>query len=196
MSKLEYASYITGALAELMVQQRDAVGFTIYDEKVRTYMPPHATKSYLKEILRQLETLQAGNKTGTADSLHVIAERIKRRGLVIILSDLFDRPAEVMSALRHFRHKKNEVIVMQILDPLERSFAFGRDAVFKDLETAEELITQPWHIQKAYQQEMKQFLDSYKRECRENNIDYILLDTSTPFDVALFEYLHKRQRIG
>jgi uncharacterized protein (DUF58 family) len=196
MSKLEYASYVTGALAELMVQQRDAVGFTIYDEKVRTYMPPHATKSYLKEILRQLETLQAGNKTGTADSLHVIAERIKRRGLVIILSDLFDRPAEVMSALRHFRHKKNEVIVMQILDPLERSFAFGRDAVFKDLETAEELITQPVHIQKAYQQEMKQFLDSYKRECRENNIDYILLDTSTPFDVALFEYLHKRQRIG
>ena len=196
MTKLEYASYITGALAELMVQQRDAVGFTIYDEKVRTYMPPHATKSYLKEILRQLESLQAGNKTGTADSLHVIAERIKRRGLVIILSDLFDRPSEVMSALRHFRHKKNEVIVMQILDPLERSFAFGRDAVFKDLETAEELITQPVHIQKAYQQEMKQFLDSYKRECRENNIDYILLDTSTPFDVALFEYLHKRQRIG
>jgi uncharacterized protein (DUF58 family) len=196
MSKLEYASYITGALAELMVQQRDAVGFTIYDEKVRTYMPPHATKSYLKEILRQLETVQAGNKTGTADSLHIIAERIKRRGLVIILSDLFDRPAEVMSALRHFRHKKNEVIVMQILDPLERSFAFGRDAVFKDLETAEEMITQPWHIQKAYQQEMKHFLDSYKKECRENNIDYILLDTSTPFDVALFEYLHKRQRIG
>ena len=196
ITKLEYASYITGALAQLMVQQRDAVGFTIYDEKVRTYMPPHATKSYLKEILRQLEKLEASNRTATADSLHIIAERIKRRGLVIILSDLFDRPDQVMSALRHFRHKKNEVIVMQILDPMERSFAFGRDAVFKDLETAEELMTQPWHIQKAYQQEMKRFLDSYKRECRENNIDYILLDTSIPFDVALFEYLHKRQRIG
>jgi uncharacterized protein (DUF58 family) len=196
MPKLEYASYISAALAELMVQQRDAVGFTIYDERVRTYMPPHATKSYLKEILRQLETLEAGNKTGTANSLHIIAERIKRRGLVIILSDLFDRPAEVMTALRHFRHKKNEVIVMQVLDPMERSFAFGRDAVFKDLETSEELTTQPWHIQKAYQEEMRNFLDTYKRECRENNIDYILLDTSTPFDVALFEYLHKRQRIG
>jgi len=196
ITKLEYASYITGALAQLMVQQRDAVGFTIYDEKVRTYMPPHATKSYLKEILRQLEKLEASNRTATADSLHIIAERIKRRGLVIILSDLFDRPDQVMSALRHFRHKKNEVIVMQILDPMERSFAFGRDAVFKDLETAEELMTQPWHIQKAYQQEMKRFLDSYKRECRENNIDYILLYTSIPFDVALFEYLHKRQRIG
>ncbi len=196
ISKLEYASYITAALSHLMIQQRDAVGLTIYDEKIRTHLPPHATKSYLREILKQLENLEPGNKTGTANSLHEIAERIKRRGLAIILSDLFDQQDEVMTALRHFRHKKNEVIVMQILDPLERSFAFGRDAVFKDLETSEELTTQPWHIQKAYQESIKSFLQSYKRSCRENAIDYVLLDTSTPFDVALFEYLHKRQRMG
>ena len=196
MKKLEYAAYVCAALAQLMVQQRDAVGLMTYDEKIRTYMPPHATKSYLREILRQLQLTEAGNKTGTANSLHTIAERIKRRGLVIILSDLFDKPNEIMTALRHFRHKKNEVIVMQILDPMERSFAFGQDAVFKDLETSEELMTQPWHIQKAYQEEMKKFLDMYKKECRENNIDYVLLDTETPFDVALIEYLHKRQRIG
>lgn len=196
MKKLEYATYIAAALAHLMVQQRDAVGLTLYDEAVRTYMPPHATKSYLREILIQLERAEGGKATGTAASLHQIAERIKRRGLVIILSDLFDKPAEVMSALRHFRHKKNEVIVMQILDPLERSFAFGRDAVFKDLETGEELTTQPWHIQKAYQESMAEFLENYKTSCRENNIDYVLLDTTTPFDVALSEYLHKRSRIG
>lgn len=196
MSKLDYASYIAAALAQLMVQQRDAVGLTLYDEKIRTYLPPHATKSYLREILRQLETFTPTNKTSTAESLHQIAERIKRRGLVIILSDLFDDPAEVMTALRHFRHKKNEVIVMQILDPMERSFALGRDAVFKDMETSEELMTQPWHIQKAYQEEMNKFLEYYKKSCRENNIDYVLLDTTTPFDVALFEYLHKRQRMG
>ena len=196
ISKLEYASFIAASLSQLMIQQRDAVGLTLFDERINTYMPPHATKSYLKEIMRQLQAAKAGNKTGTANSLHEIAERIKRRGLVIILSDLFDKPPEVMTALRHFRHKKNEVVVMQILDPLERSFAFGRDAVFKDLETAEELMTQPWHIQRAYQQSMKEFLDNYKRGCRENNIDYVLLDTATPFDVALFEYLHKRQRMG
>ena len=196
ISKLEYGKYIAASLANLMVQQRDAVGLTVYDEAVRSYMPPHATKSYLKEILRQLELLEPTNKTGTANSLHQIAERIKRRGLVIIISDLFDNAAEVMSAFKHFRHKKNEVIVMQILDPLERSFAFGRDAVFKDLETAEELTTQPWHIQKAYQDSMKTFLETYKKSCRENNIDYVLLDTSMPFDVALFEYLHKRQKMG
>jgi uncharacterized protein (DUF58 family) len=196
ISKLEYASYIVASLAHLMVQQRDAVGLTVYDETIRTYMPPHATKTYLKEILRRLEQLEASNKTAIADSLHQIAERIKRRGLVIILSDLFDKPDQVMSALRHFRHKKNEVVVMQVLDPLEKSFAFGKDAVFKDLETKEELTTQPWHIQKAYQEAMKQFLERYKKECREHAIDYVLLDTATPFDVALIEYLHKRQKMG
>ncbi|MDI6766263.1 MAG: DUF58 domain-containing protein [Bacteroidota bacterium] len=196
MTKLKYASYITAALSQLMVQQRDAVGFTIYDEKVRLYMPPHATKSYLREILRQLELVSASNKTATASALHLIAERIKRRGLVIILSDLFDNPSEVMAALRHFRHKKNEVIVMHILDPLELSFAFGRDAVFKDMETSEELTTQPWHIQRSYQEEMKIFLNNYKKECRDHKIDYVRLDTSTPFDVALFQYLNKRKRLG
>ncbi|HUL44906.1 MAG TPA: DUF58 domain-containing protein [Bacteroidota bacterium] len=196
ISKLTYGSYIAAALAHLMVQQRDAVGLTIYDEQVRVSMPPHSTKTYLREILRQLETLTAANKTSTANSLHHIAEQIKRRGLVIILSDLFDQPHDVVSALRHFRHKKNEVIVMQILDPLERSFAFGGEALFKDLETAEEVMTQPWHIEKAYREEMKNFVERYKRECHENNIDYVLLDTGTPFDVALIEYLHKRLRMG
>jgi uncharacterized protein (DUF58 family) len=196
MSKLEYASYIAAALSYLMVQQRDAVGLTVYDEKIRTHLPPHATKSYLKAILKQLEITEGSNKTGTASSLHQIAERIKRRGLVIILSDLFDKTNEVAAAFKHFRHKKHEVIVMQVLDPLERSFAFGGDAVFKDMETSEEITTQPYHLQKAYQEEMKKFLDFYKKECRENNIDYVLLDTATPFDIALFQYLSKRQRVG
>jgi uncharacterized protein (DUF58 family) len=195
MKKIEYASYIAAALAYLMVEQRDAVGLTVYDKEVRLSLPPHATRIYLKQILKELELLQPGTTTRTAASLHRVAEQIKRRGLVVILSDLFDDPVEVMKACKHFRHKRNEVIVMQVLDPLERSFAFGSDAVFKDMETSEELTTQPWHIQRAYQEAMKEFLEFYKRECRENAIDYVLLDTSTPFDTALFEYLTKRRRM-
>ncbi|MGB2869366.1 MAG: DUF58 domain-containing protein [Bacteroidota bacterium] len=196
LKKVEYASFIAAALSYLMIEQRDAVGLTVYDEKVRTSLPPRATRSYLKELLRELETLRPANKTGTAQSLHEVAERIKRRGLVIILSDLFDDPAQVMAAFKHFRYKGNEVVVMQVLDPLERSFAFGGDAIFRDMETKEEVMTQPWHIQKAYQQSMKDFLDYYKRQCRENNIDYVLLDTRMPFDKALFEYLNKRKRMN
>ena len=195
LKKIEYASYLAAALGYLMIEQRDAVGLTVYDERVRTSLPPRATKLYLQQILRELEALKPGNKTGTAQSLHEVAERIKRRGLIVILSDLFDDPAQVMTALKHFRHRGNEVIVMQVLDPLERSFAFGTDAVFRDMETKEELLTQPWHIQTAYRESMHQFLDFYKRECRENAIDYVLLDTATPFDRALFEYLNKRKRI-
>jgi uncharacterized protein (DUF58 family) len=195
LKKIEYASYVAAALGYLMIEQRDAVGLTVYDERVRTSLPPRATKLYLQQILRELEMLQPGNKTGTAQSLHEVAERIRRRGLIVILSDLFDDPTHVMTALKHFRHRGNEVIVMQVLDPLERSFAFGTDAVFRDMETKEEMLTQPWHIQTAYRESMHKFLDFYKRECRENAIDYVLLDTATPFDRALFEYLNKRKRI-
>ena len=195
LKKFEYASYIAAALSFMMIEQRDAVGLTLFDEGIRVSLPPRATRSYLKEILKELESAQPANKTGTSASLNLIAEQIKRRGLVIVLSDLFDKPESVMTALKHFRHKGHEVVVMQVLDPLERSFAFDSDAIFKDLETQEELMTQPWHIQKAYQQSMQEFLDFYKRRCRDNNIDYVLLDTSTPFDKALFQYLNKRKRM-
>ena len=195
LSKIQYASYVSASLAYLMVEQRDAVGLTIYDEKVRTTIPPRATKSNLRQLLQELENLVPSNKTGIAASLHKVAEQIKRRGLVIVLSDFFDNPMDVLTAFKHFRHKGNEVIVMQVLDPMERSFAFGTDAIFRDIESREELMTQPWHIQRAYQDSMRQFLENYKRECRENAIDYLLLDTSTPFDKALMEYLTKRRRL-
>ncbi|MCX6121761.1 MAG: DUF58 domain-containing protein [Ignavibacteriales bacterium] len=196
LKKFEYASYVAAALSFLMIEQRDAVGLTLFDEGIRVSLPPRATRSYLKEILKELESAKPAKKTGTSASLNLIAEQIKRRGLVIVLSDLFDTPESVMTALKHFRHKGHEVVVMQILDPLERSFAFDGDAIFKDLETQEELMTQPWHIQTAYRQSMQEFLDFYKRQCRDNNIDYVLLDTSTPFDKALFEYLNKRKRMN
>lgn len=196
ISKLVYASYVAAALAYLMVQQRDAVGLTVYDQSIRTSLPPHATQAYLRKILLDLERVQPGNSTGTAASLHRIAEQMQRRGLAVILSDLFDDPSEVLAALKHFRHNHHEVLVLQILDPLERSFAFGGDAVFKDLESGEEMMSQPYHLQRAYQKEMQAFVERYKRECRENNIDYVLMDTATPFDTALFQYLTKRRRMG
>ncbi|MBP1691814.1 MAG: hypothetical protein H6Q32_1166, partial [Bacteroidetes bacterium] len=148
-----------------------------------------------RQILAALQNLRGGSGTAAGRSLHLVAERIRRRGLVIILSDLFDDPDQVLAAFKHFRHKKNEVIVMQVLDPLERSFAFGEDATFEDLETQERMVTQPWHVRRAYAESMKAFVERYKRECREHQIDYVLLDTHTPFDVALMEYLSKRQRL-
>jgi uncharacterized protein (DUF58 family) len=195
LTKLEYASYLAASLSFMMIKQQDAVGLALFDEALSTYLPPHASKAYLRQLLIALQRVVPSGKTGAGVALHQVADRIRRRGLVIIISDLLDDQDAVIGALKHFRHKKNEVIVMQVLDPRERSFAFGGDAVFKDLESGETLRTQPWHIQISYQQAMRAFLERFKRECRENFVDYVLLDTATPFDVALLEYLSKRERI-
>ena len=196
LRKIDYAAFLVAALSYMMVKQQDAVGLATFDEQITGYLPPHATRGYLRQILVALERLQAGRGTGAGKALHQVADRIRRRGLVIVVSDLLDNPDEVLGALKHFRHKKNEVIVMHVLDPLERSFAFGGDAVFRDMETAERMMTQPWQIQKAYREQMASFIARYRRECLEQYVDYVLLDTATPYDIALVEYLSKRAKLS
>jgi uncharacterized protein (DUF58 family) len=195
VNKLEYSSYLCAALSYLMLKQRDSVGLVIFDQKIKKYIPPKSTLSHLHNVLRELDKLSPSEPTNISSALHQMAERIKRRGLIILLSDLFDQPEEIISGLKHFRHKKHEVIVFHILDPKERSFAFENEAIFKDLETNEEIMTSPWQIRKEYQERLKELLNRYTLECRESMIDYVLLDTSVPFDRALFSYLNKRQRL-
>lgn len=195
ISKLEYSLTLTAALSYLMIKQQDAAGLALYSDKINKYFPPKASRPYLQEILKSLSSVSASDKTNTAKSLHSIAEKIKRRGLVIIISDFFDDIRETLAALKHFRYNKNDVIVFQVLDPLEKSFSFGKDAVFKDMETEEEMTTQPYQIQKAYKEAMGDFINKIKSECLNSNIEYNLLDTSTPFDKALFNYIQKRSRL-
>lgn len=195
MSKLDYAKTLVAALSYLMVKQQDAAGLSLYSDKIDKYFPPKSSRSYLQEIYKSLSDAKASSKTNTAASLNSIAEKITRRGLVIIVSDLFDEISKVLTSLKHFRYKKNEVIVFQILDPAERSFSFGRDAVFKDLETGEEITTQPYQIQKAYKEAMNEFILKIKSECLNSGIEYNLIDTSMPFDKALLNYIQKRSRL-
>lgn len=195
ISKLNYSVILVAALSYLMIKQQDAVGLSLYSEKIDRYFPPKATRAYLQEILKSLSIVKASSKTNTAASLNSIAEKIKRRGLVVIVSDFFDDINSILSALKHFRYKNNEVIVFQILDPIERSFSFGRDAIFKDLETGAEMTTQPYQIQKAYKEAMNTFINKIKSECLNSNIEYNLIETSTPFDKALLNYIQKRSRL-
>jgi uncharacterized protein (DUF58 family) len=195
LKKIEYGAYLAASLSYMMIKQQDAVGLGLFDEALTTYLPPHATRGYLRQILGTLESIRPRHRSGSSRALHQVADRIRRRGLVIVISDLLDDPSSVMTALRHIRHKKNEVIIMHVLDPLEKSFAFGGPALFQDMETGEKLTTHPWQIMNSYQHAMKDFLDFYKRNCRENGIDYLLLDTTTPFDTALTQYLSRRERL-
>lgn len=195
LTKLNYASILAASLMYLMIKQQDAVGLTLYSDKVETMLNPRSNRGYLTELLKTLASANPTGSTQTATCLNLLAEKVKRRGLVIIISDFFDNIESVLTAIRHFRYKKNEVILFQILDPLERSFDFGRDAVFRDLETSEEIITQPFQIQKAYREAMQEFTSRLKEECLNSGIEYNLLDTSTPFDKALFSYFKKRSRL-
>lgn len=195
LTKLEYGSYIAASLAYLMLLQRDAISLTTYDTQIQNFIHPRATDSNLKLILHGLNNIQSTDKTGTARCLNEIADKVKRRGLVVIISDLFDDQKEVLSALRHFKYSKNEVIVFQVLDPIELSFLSGNPVTLKDVETQEEMYSQPFVIQKAYREAVKEFTETYKNECAKSDIDYIMLSTDNSFDKALINYLSKRMKM-
>lgn len=195
ISKLNYSITLAAALSYLMIHQQDAVGLTLYSEKINKFLPPKSSRAYLQEILKSLINVIPSEKTNTAESLSEGAEKLKRRGLVVIISDFFDDINSVLKALKHFSYKKNEVIVFQILDPMEKTFSFGKDAIFKDLETGDELTTQPHQIQKAYREAMNDFTNKIKSECLNSNIDYNLIETSDPYDKALLRYIQKRAKL-
>lgn len=195
LTKLEYASYLSASIAYLMLLQRDSISLTTYDTKIRSYIPPHSTKANLQLILKELSNVQSLYETGTAKCLNEIADKVKRRGLVVIVSDFFDNQKEVINAMKHFRYNKNEVIIFQILDPVELSFLDGNPVTLKDMETNDEIYSQPFAMQKSYREAVNEFIDTYKTECRKNNIDFITISTSTPFDSALLSYLNKRKKL-
>lgn len=195
ISKFEYSSCLAAAISYLLIKQRDAVGLALYDTKIRTYLPPRSKQSYLNEILKTIAATEPANQTGTAQALDELAERIKRRGLVVIFSDFFDETQSVINALKHFRHRNHDVLAFHILDPREIDFKFGSSATFRDLETNEEIITQPYQIQRTYSKAVKEFINQIKRECYQHNIDYQLINTSEPFDKALRDYMAKRSRM-
>ncbi len=196
ISKLEYGSYLAAALSYLMLRQQDSPGLLVYDEKIRSYIPPRGAHSHINNILKELTRIEASEKTDAALAFHELADRIKRRGLIIVISDLFDNPEKMLVGLKHFRHRKHEVIVFQVLDPFERYFSYKTEARFRDMETDQLLLTNPHQIRKEYIERLKEFIESFSRSCRDSLIDYHLLDTSVPFDKALFGYLAKRSRLG
>jgi uncharacterized protein (DUF58 family) len=196
-SKFRYATSLAAALSYLMLKQRDAVGLLLYHHQIETYVPPRSMQSHLQVLLKTIAQAQPQKETKMAPAFHDLAERISRRGLVIVLSDLLDDPAEVLKGLRHFRHLGHEVIVFHLLDPRERDLDFRDETRFYDLEAPNEtLTTQPQHIHHEYRAMMDDLIQSYRTGCAEARIDYALLDTATPFDTALSRYLVQRKKIG
>ena len=195
LSKLEYACFLAASLAYLMVRQQDSVGLVVFAKGIQERLPPHSTTAHLNELLRALEQVKPGGETDTAAPFHHLAEMIKRRGLIVILSDLLDDEREVLRALRHFRHRRHEVIIFHILDPAERHFPYSRLSDFVDLETGDRLQVDPRFVRRDYLEQMEAFVANYRRGTTESAIDYILAETTTPYDRLLLSYLSRRSKV-
>ena len=194
VTKLQYGSFLAAALAYLMNRQRDAVGLIAFDDEIIEMRPASARAGHLTSLLVTLERLKLGDQTNVAKPLKDLAEAIRKRGLVVLISDLLDDPDRVLEGLKHFRYRGTEVIVFQILDPAELNFPFEQVARFRDVETSEEVLAVPSTVRPMYLRAIQDLQEQYRRELQLAGIDYVMLDTSVPLETGLMSYLMTRRR--
>ncbi|HEY4759840.1 MAG TPA: DUF58 domain-containing protein, partial [Thermoguttaceae bacterium] len=192
ISKLEYAQCAAAALAYLILNQQDSVGLVAFDEQIRSFVRHSSNPIQIKQLLQVMETTAGSRKTSTGPIFHNLAERLKKRGIVIILSDMFDNLDAMIAGLKHFRHRRHEVIVMHVLDPAELDFPFQQNMLFRGLEQLPEVLVESRAVRKAYLEEFNRFIHELKKGCRRHRIDYVLLRTDQPLEVVLSTYLASR----
>jgi len=185
VSKLQYAQFVASALGYMVLQQQDSVGLAIFDDMVRRYLKPAGQPTHLKELLHQMDATPAREKTDMGAIFHDLAERFKKRGVVVVLSDLFDDVPRLLKGLSHFRHRRHEVIVFHILDPAELEFPFRETTLFKGMEGLPDVVAEPHALRKAYQEELRIYLDALKKGCQMIDIDYVPLQTDQDLDGPL-----------
>jgi uncharacterized protein (DUF58 family) len=194
VTKFDYGCTLTASLAYLILRQQDAAGLVTFSNRIENIIPPRAKRDYLTQIVNALENQGPGGETNVAKILEEIAGQIKRRGMVILVSDLLDEPAPILKALRLFRFKGNDVIVFHILDQAELDLPFEGNILFEDLEAAHiNVIADPRAIRQTYRQVVEEFTNHMRQECHDSSIDYQLISTSTPLDRALASYLSWRE---
>ena len=191
-SKLEYAQSLAAALGTIVLRQRDSVSLTTFDNQVREFVSESGKASHWRELIEVLEQAVAEHKSALGPTLHEISSRIKRRGIVVLVSDLLGDVDQLLAGLKHLRHQRHEVIVLQTLDPAEIDFSFERTTMFQGLEAMPGILAEPRGIRKAYLDELQSFFERIEIGCRSMQIDYERLRTDQPFDEALRKVLTKR----
>jgi uncharacterized protein (DUF58 family) len=194
LSKFEYSQYLAASLAHLMIHQQDAVGMVTFDTQVRRYIPARSRPNHLRVILQELSETKPGDETAVAPILHDIADRAHRRGMMIVISDLFDDPEEILRALYHFRYRKHEVLLLHVMAEEELTFPYDQSSEFRDLEVAGHRVQiDPRAIRAEYLDHVRRHLGRIEMGCGQMNIDYVPMSTRTDFDVALSHYLAQRK---
>jgi uncharacterized protein (DUF58 family) len=193
-SKFDYGSTLTASLAYLMLKQQDAVGLITFSNRIERMIPPKATHGHLFAILKELEDRRPSGETSAGLVLQEIAGSLRRRGLIILISDLLDESEEVLRGLKQLRSRGSDVMVFHLLDRDELEFPFEEPTLFKDMEEDIKLLTDPGSIRSAYLKEINSLIEGYKQSCASYLIDYSLFDTSIGLDQALARYLRWREK--
>ncbi|MGB7952146.1 MAG: DUF58 domain-containing protein [Candidatus Binatia bacterium] len=193
VTKFDYGCTLTASLAYLILRQQDAAGVVTFSDRIDAFIPPRAKRDYLSQILHALENRGPAGETDVGKILEEIAGQIKRRGLVVLVSDLLDEPDKIIKGLRLFRFKGNDVIVFHLLDPAELELPFEGNIEFEDLEQLNlRVVADPRAIRNTYREVVAEFINRMRKECHDSIIDYQLISTSTPLDQALASYLSWR----
>jgi uncharacterized protein (DUF58 family) len=192
VSKLEYAQYVAASIAWLVIRQRDAVGLAVFDKELTQRLDPSGRPSHLKDFVNVLEATRPGGETELAPVFHEMAERIRQRGLVVVVSDLFDDVDSLVRGLKHFRHRRHDVSVIHVIDPAEEDFPFDDPTLFHGLEGYGDQMTDPRALRKAYREELGDYLFRLQRGLRELNMHYQLVRTDMRLDAALSAFLTSR----
>jgi len=195
ITKFVYAKCLAGCLAYLMMKQNDSTGLVVFDSEIRNFIKPSSTRSHFHYLIENIENLETEKDTNIGETLHKIANLIKRRSLIILISDLFDDQDAVIKGLAHFKHRHHEVIVLHVLDKAEIDFPFENFKDFIDMETNQKIPVDGQAIRNTYTRVFNQFLSFYQKACSERNINYTRAVTQTPFDYFLYNFLQLRSRI-
>ncbi len=195
LTKFRYGQFLAASLAYFLVRQQDSVGLVTFGDEIDSFLKPGSTPVHLQNVLSVLDSTQPEGITDLTGVFHKLAEGLTKRGLIIIISDLYDEQENVKKALSHFLHKKHEVILYHLFDPAELNLDFRGPVDLMDIETGERLEVVSDVIRDDYKRNLEEFLNAYREMGREGNFDYVLADTSKPFYELLLQYLRKRERI-
>lgn len=193
VSKLEYAKFLAASLAHLVLRQRDSVGLSIFDSEVREYLPPRSTMGIILQIDRLLRDIKPTPRNSIAQQLHDIALMMKRRSVVVLISDLLSEVDDILAGLDHLRFGGHNVVVLHTLDPYELEFPFNGAWCFEGLEQEEPLTTQAERIRDDYLANLNEYLGKLRDGCVASHIDYTTVNTSLPLDEVLSEFFFRRQ---
>jgi len=192
VSKYDYAAMSAAALAYLVLHQQDSAGLVTFDDQVRHVLKPSSQPSHLKQVVNVLNGGPGRERTRLGPIFHDMAERVARRGIVMVFSDLFDEPEDVLTGLMHLRHKRHEVVVFHVLDRAEEEFPFQESTLFRGLEQLPDLLTDPRSLRDGYLEHLRTFTTELEQGCRAQNIDFVRLRTDRPLGLALSTYMAHR----